>query len=132
MIEETLLNYLLFYIVLEIYEVQWQKANTILGMLARMYEQYRKNVFVFLLMHPTFSFALIFAMMMNYNENALLLLAIKTIDLALKMLLLKKVFIEKNISQEMTLALVAPLNKFMPYIGLLVYPPLIFLAFRTF
>ena len=132
MIEETLLNYLLFYIVLEIYEIQWQKANTILGMLARMYEQYRKNVFVFLLMHPTFSFALIFAMMMNYNENALLLLAIKTIDLALKMLLLKKVFIEKNISQEMTLALVAPLNKFMPYIGLLVYPPLIFLAFRTF
>jgi len=132
MIEDTLLNYLLLYVALEIYEVQWQKANTMIGMLARMYEQYRKNIFVFLLMNPTFSFALMFAMITNYNENALILLGIKTIDLALKMVLIKKVFVDKELSEEMTLALLAPLNKFMPYIGLIVYPPLIFLAFRGF
>ena len=132
MIEDTLLNYLLLYVVLEVYEVQWQKANTMLGMLARMYEQYRKNIFVFLLMHPTFSFALMFAMIMDYSEYALILLGIKTIDLAMKMVLIKKVFIEKSISQEMTLALLAPLNRYMPYIGLLVYPPLIFLAFNPY
>ena len=129
MIEDTLLNYLILYIVLEIYEVQWQKANTMIGMLARMYEQYRKNIFVFLLMHPTFSFALMFGMITNYNEYALILLGIKTIDIVTKMVLIKKVFIDKQLSEEMTLALLAPLNKFMPYIGLLVYPPLIYLAF---
>ena len=131
MIEDTLLNYLFLYIALEIYEVQWQKANTMIGMLARMYEQYEKNIFIFLLMHPTFSFSLMFAMITNYNEYALMLVGIKTIDLATKMVLIKKVFIDKQLSEEMTLALLAPLNKFMPYIGLLVYPPLIFLAFGT-
>ena len=130
MIEDTLLNYILLYIALEIYEVQWQKANTMIGMLARMYEQYRKNIFVFLLMHPTFSFSLMFAMISNYNEYALILVGIKTLDLVMKMVLIKKVFIDKDLSEEMTLALLAPLNKFMPYIGLFVYPPLIYMAFN--
>jgi len=132
MIEDTLLNYMLFYIALEIYEVQWQKANTMLGMLARMYEQYHKNVFVFLLMHPTFSFALMFAMITNYNQYALILLGVKALDILMKMILIKKVFIDKNLPEEMTLTLLAPLNKFMPYVGLLVYPPLIYLAFTNF
>ncbi|MBT5935202.1 hypothetical protein [Sulfurimonas sp.] len=131
MIEDALLNYLLLYIVLEIYEVQWQKANTMIGMLARMYEQYRKNIFVFLLMQPTFYFSIMFAIISNYNEYALVLVGIKTIDIVTKMTLIRKVFIEKNLSAEMTLALLSPLNKFMPYVGLLVYAPLIYLVFNS-
>ncbi len=131
MIEDTLLNYLVLYIALEIYEVQWQKASTMIGMLARMYEQYRKNIFVFLLMHPTFYFSIMFAIISNYNEYALVLVGIKTIDIVTKMTLIRKVFIEKNLSPEMTFALLSPLNKFMPYVGLFVYPPLIYLAFHS-
>jgi len=130
MIEDTLLNYILLYIALEIYEVQWQKATTLLGMLARMYEKYQKNVFVFLLMHPTFSFSLMFLMISNYNEYAMMLVGVKAMDIAVKMILIKKVFIDKDLSEEMTLSLLAPLNKYMPYIGLLVYPPLVYLAFN--
>ena len=131
MIEDALLNYLLLYIVLEIYEVQWQKANTMIGMLARMYEQYRKNIFVFLLMQPTFYFSIMFAIISNYNEYALVLVGIKTIDIVTKMTLIRKVFIEKNLCAEMTLALLSPSNKFMPYVGLLVYAPLIYLVFNS-
>jgi hypothetical protein len=131
-LEDTVLNYILLYIALEIYEVQWQKANTMIGMLARMYEKYRQNVFVFLLMHPTFSFAIMFTMITDYNQYAVILLGIKALDIIIKLILIKKVFIDKNLSQEMTLALLSPLNKFMPYIGILVYPPLIYLAFTNF
>ena len=129
MIEDTLLNYLILYIFLELYEVQWQKANTMLGMLARMYEQYDKSAFVFLLMNPTFYFAIMFVLVSNYNEYAVTLLVIKGIDVATKMILMKKVFIDKNLSKEMTLALVSPMHRLLPYIGLLVYPPLIYLTF---
>ena len=131
MIEDTLLNYLVLYIALEIYEVQWQKSNTMIGMLTHMYEQYRKNIFVFLLMHPTFYFSIMFAMISNYNKYALVLVGIKTIDIVTKMTLIRKVFIEKDLSLEMTLTLLSPLNKFMPYVGLFVYTPLIYLVFNS-
>lgn len=129
MIDDTLLNYLILYVVLELYEVQWQKANTMIGMLARMYEQYQKSAFVFLLMNPTFYFAIMFVMLTHYNEYALILLGIKSIDVATKMVLMKKVFIDKELSEEMTLALLSPLHKLIPYMGLGVYPPLIFMVF---
>ena len=129
MLEDTLLNYLILYILLELYEVQWQKANTMIGMLARMYEQYKKSAFVFLLMHPTFYFAIMFVLVSHYNEYAITLLVIKGIDVATKMVLIKKVFIDKDLSEEMTFSLLSPLHKLLPYSGLLVYPPLIYMVF---
>jgi len=131
MLEDTLLNYIILYLFLEFYEVQWQKANTLIGMLARMYEQYKKSVFVFLLMHPTFYFAIMFMMVSNYNEYAIALFMIKGIDVATKMVLIKKVFIDKELSEEMSLALLQPLHKLLPYIGVLVYPPLIYMVFTN-
>ena len=131
MIEDTLFNYLLLYTFLEIYEVQWQKATTMIGMLARMYEHYRKSIFIFLLMHPTFYFAILFMMFTNYNGYAVALFVIKGVDIATKIVLIKKVFIDKELSEEMTLALLSPLHKLLPYIGLLIYPPLIYLTFRA-
>ncbi len=131
MIEDTLLNYIILFIVLELYEVQWQKANTMIGMLARMYQQYSKSIFVFLLMHPTFYFAIMFMILSDYNTYAIAIFLIKGIDIAIKILLLKKVFIEKELSQELSLALLSPLHKLVPYIGLLVYPPLIYIVFRA-
>ena len=40
---EIVLNYIIILIVLEVYEAQWQKAQTMMGMLARMYEHYQRN-----------------------------------------------------------------------------------------
>jgi len=129
MIEDTLLNYLILYTFLELYEVQWQKANTLLGMLTRMYEQYKKSVFIFLLMHPTFYFAIMFMMITNYNEFSIILLLVKSVDILTKMLLIKKVFIEKSLSESISVELLMPLKKWMPYIGLALYLPLIYLVF---
>jgi hypothetical protein len=99
-------------------------------MLARMYSHYAKNIFVFLLMHPTFYFAIMLMITSDYNTYAIALFLIKGIDIATKMILLKKVFIDKEVSEELTLALLAPLNRAVAYIGLFVYPPLIYMVFR--
>ena len=128
--EDTLINYIVLYILFEIYEVQWQKANTIIGMLARMYAEYKKSAFIFLMMHPTLYFAIMFAMLCDYNEYSLILLGVKSIDIITKMVLIKRVFIDKELSEELSLALLQPLNKLFPYMGLLLYPPLIYMAFE--
>ena len=128
MIDENILNYILIFMALELYEVLWQKANTLIGMLARMYQHYHKSVFIFLLMHPTFYFLVFFMMLNDFNIYAVILLGIKTMDISMKLILIKQVFIDKEISSEMSMMLLMPLHKFLPYIGLVAYPPLIYMA----
>lgn len=128
MINETVLNYIIFFVLLELYEISWQKAPSIMGMLIRMYKQYEKSIFLFLIMQPTFYFAIGFVMLTDYNPSAMILLFIKTVDIATKILLIEQVFVKRELSQELSLVLLAPINKFLPYIGLIAYPILIALA----
>ena len=128
MINDLILNYILLFIILEIYEISWQKAPSIMGMLIRMQKYYKKSIFLFLIMQPTFYFAIGFAMLSNYAPSALILLFIKTFDIATKILLIEQVFTKKELSQDLSLILLAPINSFLPYIGLLIYPFLIALA----
>lgn len=130
MIIENFLLYTVLYILLELYEVQWQKAETIMGMLARMYGQYSKSVFLFLIMHPTFYFAIWFVLETNYNGYAVVLLLFKSADILTKMLLIKKVFIDKDLDKEMQLSLFTPIGPYLPYAGLLLYPFFIYMAMR--
>ena len=128
MINDVIINYILIFIILEIYEISWQKDPSIMGMLIRMYKYYQKSIFVFLIMQPTFYFAIGFAMLTNYAPSAMILLFIKTFDIATKILLIEQVFTKKELSQDLSLVLLAPINSFLPYIGLIIYPPLIALA----
>jgi len=128
MINDAIVNYILLFIILEIYEVSWQKAPSLMGMLINMYRYYAKHIVLFLIMQPTFYFAIGFVMITNYAPSALILLFIKTVDIATKILLLEQVFIKKELSHEMSLILLAPLNSFLPYIGIIFYPVLIYLA----
>ncbi len=128
MINDAIINYVLLFVLLEIYEISWQKAPSIMGMLIRMNIYYTKNIFLFLLMQPTFYFAIGFTMLSDYAPSAMILLFIKTVDIATKIVLIEQVFVKKELSQELTLILLAPINSFLPYIGLAIYPILIALA----
>ena len=128
MISELILNYIVLFVLLEVYEISWQKAPSIMGMLIRMNKYYSKNIFLFLVMHPTFYFAVGFVMLTNYSPSAMILLFIKTVDIATKILLIQQVFQRRGLTHELSLILLAPINSFLPYIGLIIYPILIILA----
>jgi len=119
---------MIMYIILEVYEVRWQKAQTIMGMLARMYAQYQKSIFLFLIMHPTFYFAIWFVLQTHYNGYAVALLLFKAADIATKMLLIKKVFLDKDLDEEMQLSLFTPIGDYLPYMGVVLYPFFIYMA----
>lgn len=128
MIDDLILNYVLLFVFLELYEITWQKAPSIMGMVIRMYRYYSKSIFLFLLMQPTFYFSIGFVMLSDYNVYAMILLFLKTVDVATKILLIEQVFIKRKLSHDLSLILLAPINSFLPYLGLLIYPPLILLA----
>jgi hypothetical protein len=118
----------LIYLLLELFETQWQKAGTLVGMLENMYAKFRGNVLLFLLLHPTFYFTIYLAMITDYSAEILLVLFIKTFDIATKIILMVQVFEKQEVSQELGQVLLAPLNKLMPYIGVGMYVPLVFMG----
>lgn len=129
MINDLVLNYVLLFVFLELYEITWQKAPSIMGMLVRMHKYYSKSIFLFLIMQPTFYFSIGFAMLSDLNMYAIILLFLKTVDVATKILLIEQVFTKRELSAELSLILLAPINNFLPYMGLFIYPALIILAF---
>ncbi|WP_294928935.1 hypothetical protein [Sulfurimonas sp.] len=128
MIDDLILNYMLLFILLEFFEVSWQKAPTIMGMIIKMHRYYAKSIFLFLIMHPTFYFSIGFAMITDLNMYAVILLFLKTLDVATKILLIEQIYTKKELSQELSLILLAPINDFLPYIGMFAYPLLILFA----
>jgi hypothetical protein len=129
MTNDLILNYVLLFMILELYEITWQKAPTVMGMISKMNKYYSKSIFLFLIMHPTFYFSIGFAMLTDYNIFAIILLFLKTADIATKILLIEQIFKKKKLSHELSLALLTPINNFLPYVGLFIYPLFIILAF---
>lgn len=128
---ENILLLLLFYIGLEIFELQWQKANTLMDILGNLYRYYQKNIFLFFIMHPTYYFGIGLAMITDLSLGAVALLFIKTVDIATKVILLQQVFEKKELTAEMSAMLLAPLHPYMMYLSVVVYTPLVYFALTS-
>jgi hypothetical protein len=128
---ENIYLLIIFYIALELFEIQWQKGENLLVMLDKMYRYYSKNIILFFLMHPTFYFGIALAMITDFAFSAVALIFIKTVDIATKVLLIQQVFEKKELTPEMSAMLVAPLHPLMPYLSVAVYTPLVYFAFSA-
>lgn len=125
---KTLVMLMLFYLLAEYFEAAWQKAPSLLEMLVRMYRRYRKSIFYFLLLHPTYYFAVWLLLQTHLSLPSVLLLFIKTVDITTKIVLMQQVFEKQELSAPLQEMLTTPLEKWMPYVGLAVYPPLVLWA----
>ena len=125
---ENIVILLIIYIGLELFEIQWQKADNLIGVLGKLYRYYHKNIILFFLMHPTFYFGIGLAMITDMAFSAIALVFIKTVDMATKILLIQQVFEKKELSAEMSAMLLAPLHPLMPYLSVLIYTPLVYFA----
>ena len=128
---ENIYLIIIVYIALELFEVQWQKADTLMGVLGRLYRYYRRNIFLFFLMHPTFYAGIAIAMVTDLSLSAVALVLIKTIDISTKILLLQQVFEKRELTPEMSAMLLAPLHPYMMYLSVVVYTPLVYFAFTS-
>jgi len=128
---ENIYLLIILYIALELFEIQWQKADTIMNVLGQLYRYYHKNLILFFMMHPTFYFGIALAMITDFSFSALALVFIKTVDMATKILLIQQVFEKKELSVEMSAMLLSPLSPLMPYLSVAVYTPLVYFAITS-
>ncbi len=125
-------NALLFTIILlfaELFEAYIQRAQTLFGVLEKLYTYYQKSIFLFFLIQPGFYFILFIVLLTGVlNFTMVFLLAIKIFDIFYKIELIKKVFVEREISQEIAQMLEWKIPSMFFLMGAALYPPLLFYA----
>lgn len=125
-------NALLFTAILllaELFEAFIQRSQTLLGVLAKLYTYYVKSIFLFFLIHPGFYFVLFVVLLTGvFNLGMVFLLAIKIFDIFYKLELIKKVFIEREVSREMAQMLEWKIPPLFFLMGTGMYPLLFYYA----
>jgi len=129
MLEDSL-NFILIFIAMELYEVSWQKDTTVIGMLSKMYTYYKKSIFLFIFMHPTLFFSAFLMVLTNYNDYATFIFVAKFLDISSKLMMIKQVFLDKDISKEFSAMLFSPVHPITSYFGVLFYPIFIYFIFN--
>jgi hypothetical protein len=124
----TTLLFCALFVAFELLEVWWQKAPTLYGMLERIYAQYQKSIFYVFLLHPTLYLSIYLMLLSGYNLYLQIVFGLKLADIALKLLFVKKVFLDKELSDEFTLSLHMKIEPYMLYMGVVLYPVMICLG----
>ena len=106
-----------------------QRAETLFGVLVNLHHYYRKSIFLFFLVQPGFYVLLFISLVTGVlNASMIFLLALKIFDMFYKIELIKKVFIEKQVSAEVGQMLEWKMPPYLFLLGVGMYPPLLFYA----
>jgi len=112
----------------EFFEMIWQKSSTLLKMMEKIYAYYQKSPYLLYMMHPSYILSIYLFYITHYSTWILVVIIIKSIDIMLKVLLIQKLFITQDLSDEIRLMLSQPLHPIMLTMGIMLYPYLIFMA----
>jgi hypothetical protein len=126
---EIALSLTLILLVAEFFEAVTQRSSTLLGVLEKLHVYYDKSIFLFFLMQPGF-YVLLFIVILTgvFNLSMVFLLAIKVFDIFYKIELIKKVFLESEVSMEIAQMLEWKMPSWFFLMGMGMYPPLLFYA----
>ena len=126
---ENILLFTLILIMAELFEAYMQRSETLFGVLEKLYVYYDKSIFLFFLIQPGF-YVILFIVLLTgvLNISMIFLLALKIFDIFYKIELIKKVFIQKEVSQEIVQMLEWKMPSWFFLMGVGMYPPLLFYA----
>ena len=126
---ENILIFVAILIVLELSEAAMQRADTLYGVMEKLYVWYKKSIFAFFLIHPSFYFVLLVVIATDVlNIYMILILTLKIFDLFYKIELIKTIFIKQNVPTDLSAMLDWPIPSWFFLIGVTLYPPLLFYA----
>ena len=116
-----LLSLLLIFIAVEIFESNWQKADSMYGLISNNFKIYEKNIFLYFTLHLSFFYTIFVSLYLNNLSFWMSsILVIKFLDIAFKLNMMKKISNGSSIDEVM------PINvKMTPifrYMNVLIYP----------
>ena len=116
-----ILSLFLIFVALELFEANWQKSDTLYGLLNNNFQIFQKNIFLYFLLHLTFFYTIFVSFYLNnFSFWMSSILIIKFLDISFKLSLMKKLSNGTNIEE------IIPFNmKMVPilrYMGVIIYP----------
>jgi len=126
---DTILIFVSILTILELFEAAMQRADTLYGVIGKLYTWYKKSIFAFFLIHPSFYFVLFVVIITDVlNVYMILILTFKIFDLFYKIELIKTIFIKQKIPADLSAMLEWQIPSWFFLIGVTLYPPLLFYA----
>ncbi len=126
---ENALTFTLILVILELLEAMLQYADTLYGIVERLYGWYRKSIFLLFAVHPTFYFILYVVVVTDIlNFYMIMIVAMKLFDLFYKIELIRTVFIKQEIPEELAMILQWRVPSWFFLTGVMLYPPLLYYA----
>lgn len=124
-------QFLIILILLELFEISWQKGKNFRDYINNLFFFYKKSIFIFILLHPTLYFVMFSQIaLQNYSFLASMLVLIKVFDIGFKISLMDKIYNQKDLGAfKPLLEANYPLSKGVKGTGLIIYPAIFFFAF---
>ena len=124
-----LIQILIVMTLLELVEANFQKAPTLGMMIDRLYAYYRKSVFLFFAVHPTFYFVLLVSLYTEILDFYIIsILLIKVFDIFFKIEMIRQRYIKREMDIELAGIMEMKMTPWMGYLGTLMYVPLLAMA----
>ncbi len=126
---ETVIEVIIIMILLEIFELYIQNANTLKEMVDNLYYYYNKNIFLFFLIHPTFYYILGVTLYFDsFNFYSITILVLKAFDLFFKIELIKQRYYEPVMDKELEKMMELKITTGIKLLSLFTYVPLLYLS----
>lgn len=115
-----ILSLFFIFIAIEIFESNWQKSDTLYGLLANNYSIYKINIFLFFLLNFSFIYSIFLSIYLQNNTFLMLsIVGVKFLDIMFKLNIMSK--ISNGTSMEEIIPNIK-MNFFFRYINAFFYP----------
>jgi len=112
---------LLIFFFLEFFESSWQKSNTLFGLINNNYNIYKRNIFLYFILHTTFFYTIFLSFYFNnFGFWMSSIFIIKFADIAFKLSIMKK--LSRNIPLENIVPMNIHMTPLFRYFNVLIYP----------
>ncbi|RBQ29790.1 hypothetical protein ACNSOS_04570 [Aliarcobacter vitoriensis] len=123
---ETIYFFIIF-IAIELFEVNWQKADTMFGLVENNYAMYEKSVFLYLGLHLSFFYSIYVAFSLsNFGFFMSSIIVLKFLEICFKLLFMQRLYQGRKLED------IAPYDVAITpgfrYFNLLIYPSCFILA----
>ncbi len=119
-------------LLLELFEIYIQSANTLEEMIEKLYGYYRQSIFLFFIIHPTLYFVVGVLLYFNaFNFFGITILVLKTFDLFFKIEIIRQRYIREEMDAELQQMMGLKMTSSLKFSSLLLYIPLLYMAIFT-
>jgi len=118
---ETPILFFIFFIAIELFETNWQKSDTLYGLIENNYKIFSKNIFLYFILHLSFFYALYLSFTLNnFSFFMSFIIVLKFLDISFKLIIMKKLSKGETIENIIPIDfIITPIFK---YLNVLIYP----------